>query len=223
MKTFNRNTLAAIALAPLAGAASAGIVTGTITADNHYALYTGGATNIAYIGGGETGTGGFNGAYNWSHAESFTFNAGRYIYIAAWSDDAVAQGLIGEFFLPNNQRLTTNNAVWQVFATGIDLDTGAPHPTAAHLQAQVALANAGDLWTTPGQYMNNTAQTNPWGKIAGIASDAHWIWATPPGNANVFVGAGDWDEYLVFRTQVPAPGAAAALAGLGILGFRRRR
>lgn len=224
MKITHRNLALALALAPLAGsAASAGIVTGTLTADNHYALYTGGNTNITYIGGGETGANGFVSGYNWSQAESYTFNAGRYIYVAAWSDDAVAQGLIGEFFLPNQDRLVTNNSDWQVFATGIDLDTGAPHPTAGHLTAQVALANSNGLWTTPGQYMNNTAQTNPWGAISGIAGDANWIWATPPGNSNVFIGNGDWDEYLVFRTQVPAPGAAVALAGAGLIGLRRKR
>lgn len=225
MKTLDRNLIVALALAPLAGsAASAGIVQATLTADNHYAVYTGGNTNISYIGGNETGAAGSSGAYNWSRAESYTFNAGRYLYVAAWSDDAVAQGLIGEFFLPDDQRLVTDDISWQVFATGIDLDTGAAHPTAGSLAAQVALANAGNLWTTPGVYMNNTSATNPWGAIAGISSDANWVWATPPGeNTNVFIGAGNWDEYLIFRTQVPAPGAAVALAGAGLFGLRRRR
>ena len=71
--------------------------------------------------------------------------------------------------------------------------------------------------------MNNSAQTSPWGYISGISADANWIWATPPANANVFIGAANWDEYLIFRTQVPAPGSALALAGAGLFGLSRRR
>jgi hypothetical protein len=71
--------------------------------------------------------------------------------------------------------------------------------------------------------MNNSASTSPWGMISGVSSQANWIWATPPVGGDVFIGSVDWDEYLLFRTRVPAPGGAALIAGAGLVALRRRR
>lgn len=68
-------------------------VNGTITADNHYALYYGSnnGSSLTFVGQNESGFGGSPGNYNWSVAENwnFTMNEGDYIYIAAWSDNAL--------------------------------------------------------------------------------------------------------------------------------------
>jgi hypothetical protein len=85
--------------------------------------------------------------FNWSLPETFSFSAkpGDYIYVAAWSDHAAAQGLIGQFTI-NGQTILTNTSEWQVTFTGINLGDFSPAPTDAELLAQFALAN----WQTVG-------------------------------------------------------------------------
>src|SRR5579862_2644107 len=78
-------------------------VNATVTADNHYALFYGIGNNLNFVGRNELGGDGNPGTYNWSLPEQFSFTAdtGEYLYIIAWSDDSVAQGLIGQFQLSN--------------------------------------------------------------------------------------------------------------------------
>ena len=79
----------------LAGTAQAE-TTATFTADNHYAIYGEYDGTLELIGSNESGASGSPGAYNWSLAETFTFDTPDTVYIAAWSDDRVAQGLLGQ-------------------------------------------------------------------------------------------------------------------------------
>lgn len=217
-------TLAA-GFAVLATAANASVITATFTADNHYSIYntlTGGG--IGYVGGNETGAAGSVGQYNWSRAETFTFETAGVVYIAAWSDKSVAQGLVGQ--LSNGiETIYSGDARWQVFATGISRNTGDPHPLAAEIASQVALADANNLWGTPFVGGQNLASTAPWGKIPEIQTDARWMWNQIAGVANPLQGGANHDEYLIFRIDaaVPAPGAAAVLASVGLVGLRRRR
>ena len=85
----------------------------TITADNHYALFTGNTSSVTSVGHNELGYGGSLGSYNWSHAETYNFevNAGDYIYVAGWSDDAVAQGMIGQF-ISDSQTSLSGTSDW---------------------------------------------------------------------------------------------------------------
>lgn len=89
--------------------------------------------------------------------------SGKYIYIAAWSDEAVYQGTIAQFSDGNTTVVTTptlpNPYVhWEVYATGIDLDPHssdpepiAPYyiprrnsnaPSLSEINQQIAIANA---------------------------------------------------------------------------------
>lgn len=224
MQTAIRSIAFTAAAVAISGAANAAVVTAKVTADNHYAVYAGVNGSVVYIGGNETGTAGSTGGYNWSKPETWTFDAYDAIYVAAWSDDAVAQGLLGEFTI-DGQRVVTGHSGWEVFATGIDLDTNSPHPTAIDLHSQVMLADAGGLWGTPQIYRTNTSAATPWGKVAGIGEDASWVWASAPQpGISTLIGGKDWDEYLIFRySDVPAPGAAGVLAIAGLCAMRRRR
>lgn len=196
--------------------ASAISYTATLTADNYYGLYVGTEDDLEFIGRNELGTSGDPGTYNWSMAENFTFDlfAGESIYVAAWSDDSTAQGLIGQF-VSEYDTLLTNTSDWEVYLSYSDLDNNAAAPGADDLELQIT----GVSWDA---VTNSIAHgSGPWGTITGISPDASWIWgsALQPGS--------DYGEYQVFRITpnvVPEPGTMV-LIGLGLLGlaiFRKR-
>lgn len=196
-------------------------IIGTLTADNHYALYGDRNGAVYSVGGNETGVYGSPGRYNWSEAESFTFTTDAHIYIAAWSDDRVAQGLLGQFQTDQGS-LYTGDAGWEVMSTGIDLDDGSLYPTADLIAQQVDLADTQGLWQTPAVGQNNTSATRPWGAINNIAADAKWTWIGAAGK-NTITQGGNFGEFLIFRnTVVPAPGTLM-LAGCGLGAWIRPR
>ncbi len=206
-------------------------ITGTITADNHYVLYTGNGSGslVDLIGGNELGAGGSPGTYNWSKAESYDFTTGlNTIYIAAWSDDRVAQGLLAELTI-NGETLLSGDPAWEVFATGINKNDGSPYPTEAELGTQIGIANAnaGGAGTSGGWTsiaVGGTHGVGPWGNITGIDSTASWMWY---GKEFPFEPGADHDEYLIFRTSVkpvPVPGAVLlGMLGFGIVGGAKRK
>lgn len=197
------------------------LMTATITADNHYALFTGRDDAMIRIGHNETGAGGQPGPYNWSQAETFRFIPGQNLYIAAWSDDQIAQGLLAQITM-GTMTFHTGDARWQVFRTNLDRDDNAPVPGSGFVEAQVAIANANNAWETPHVGGNNGIQ--PWGTIAGIAGDIPWTWAGVAGDGDPLIGGVDAGEVLIFRmTNVPTPGAAAVLGLAGLAACRRRR
>jgi hypothetical protein len=193
---------------------------GTITADNHYALYSSIAGDFTYHGGNETGHAGSLGAYNWSHAESYEFEAGDYLYIAAWSDDRVAQGVLAEFHSDSLGAILSGDPRWQVFASGVDRGTGDSHPDASEIASHAAFADANNLWESTVTGGSNGVA--PWSTIAGIDAHAAWMWRSA-GETDAFRGSHGLGEMLVFRTAVPAPGAIALLGLGGLLTVRRRR
>ncbi len=223
LKTTTSRLLALASFAALAGAASAGVITAKATADNHYSIYATVGGEFVKVGGNETGAAGAPGRYNWSMAESYTFDTSGPIYIAAWSDDAVAQGLLAEINAGDYGTIYSGDARWQVFATGIDLDTGAAHPLATDVAFQIALADANSWWDTPYVGETNASGTLPWAKIADISDDANWMWnATDGGDA--LRGGKNHDEYLIFRlAAIPAPASGLVIAGAGLALARRRR
>jgi hypothetical protein len=176
--------------------ASPGIVSieATITADNHYALYYGteDGSSITFVGRNELGWGGDPGTYNWSMAENWSFemNEGDYIYVAAWSDDVVAQGLLGQFVTSLPSTILTKPTDWQVYLTFDDKDDGSPAPTVSEMSSQIA----GATWSPVSYYIDHGS--GPWGIISGIDLAADWIWGSPlqPGSS--------YGEYQIFRIQV---------------------
>lgn len=223
---WNRNRLclaAALSVLGAAGAAHAGVVA-TITADNHYALYTGNDwTDISFIGRNELGASGSPGQYNWSKAETWNFSPGAYIYVAVWSDDAVAQGWLGEFSIDGGPAILSSDPRWEYVATDLNLGDGDPAPAVSEIGSWVNLADTNLLWDTP--YVGGANGVSPWGSIAGISANAKWTWGNPNERTNPLIGGDNFEEYQIFRmpTGVPSPGGAAlALAGLGMIAVRRR-
>jgi hypothetical protein len=197
---------AAIAFAALTGVAQAALVQTTMTADNHYAIYADNGGVITFVGGNELGRLGDPGNYNWSLPETMTFNATTAIYIAAWSDDAFAQGLLGDLTI-NGQDFSTGNAAWRVYRTGLDRDDDVSYPTASDVSTQLGIANANNLWEVP--HVGGLNGIQPWGVIPGVSTNnARWMWASQPNDTDPLIGGVDVGEYLVFCIPVPTPGAA---------------
>ncbi|MFO0846129.1 MAG: PEP-CTERM sorting domain-containing protein [Gemmataceae bacterium] len=215
--------------------AQAGLFKVDVTCDNVYAIYTGTQTAAtAFIATNN----------DWPGAETYNFNlpGNSYIYVACYTDDAVAQGFLAQFTnLDTGYRFYSSDPQWQVTATGINKGTNDPAPTLADLTTQIGLANAGSnpslgwVSTTVGP-ANQSAY--PWGTIAGIDAAARWTWYDSGKDGRTgqpavpFLGF-NHDEYLIFRIPVaaeptpavPEPGSLAllGLGTLGMLGWHRRR
>jgi len=208
----------AIVLAGVASAANAALVTATITADNHYALYSSTGATFTYHGGNELNAGGEPGTYNWSLPETYSFEAGDFVYIAAWSDDSVAQGVLANM-MADAMNLDSGSPAWQVTAVNVNMGDGSPHPTASDIATRVAFADTNMLWETP--FVGGANGVSPWGSVPGIDGNAKWMWRAK-GGIDTTQGGANHGEFLIFRTTVPAPGSLA-LAGIGGLLVARRR
>lgn len=214
--------MAAIAADPASASLN---ISGTITADNHYALFARVNGQITLVGGNETGVFGSVGAYNWSVGETWNITNATDLYIAAWSDKLFAQGLLASFMI-NNIPLLSGDARWRVIATGQSLTDGSPYPIASEIAAYVADANANDKWMIP--YVGGKNGVGPWNTVAGIDLDARWMWApSTKSRHDTINGGGDFDEYLIFHMStgqvIPAaPTALVAAAGFVALSRRRR-
>ena len=216
-----RTTAAAI-VAAVAGVASAGPITATFTADNHYAIFTRAHNTFSFVGGNETGSAGTSGAYNWSAAETHTFDATGWVYIAAWSDKSVAQGLIGQLNT-SSETILSGDLRWDVLSTGFDRTTGDPYPTVAEMTSWVLAGDDEYAWESP--HIGGANGIAPWGTIADVSSTARWMWRASESVADPLQGGNDHGELLIFRipvTAVPAPGPIA-LASIGGLMLARRR
>lgn len=206
-----------------AGAASADQAStfdAVITADNHYAVYTRTGAIFAYHGGNELGAGGSPGTYNWSLPETYSVS-GDIMYLAAWSDDSVAQGLLAQVMLNGSDSLHSGDSRWEVYATHQNRGDGDPHPSAGDIQSLVGIADAGNLWETP--YVGGANGIAPWGAVPGITTAAKWMWWNTPDDANPLDGGSGAGEMLIFRTNIPGPGAMALAALSGMIGLRRKR
>ena len=212
--------IAAIASAASMASSASGAVA-TFTADNHYALYSSTSGVLTFIGGNETGAGGNPGTYNWSLPETWQFDPGDTIFVAAWSDDSTAQGLLGQVDFGGGV-IYTGDPAWRFVGTGTTRSDGSPWPTAGDVGAVVDNADVNHLWSDPWVYLNNAPSTSPWGMVPGIDAQAKWMWGNTSGVSNPLIGPPQGD-YQVFRLAVPTPGVGA-LAAMGLLaGTRRRR
>jgi hypothetical protein len=216
------SVLSLVLVAGAASAANADTINALITADNHYAFYSSdGVGTWGYHGRNELGSGGSPGTYNWSEAESYSFNTvGGYLYIAAWSDDSIAQGLLANLTI-NGVDYSSGNAAWEVFRSNADLDDGGAEPDLVTMATLVTIANVGNLWESIYVGGGNGAQA-PWGAVPGIVNPARWMWVNNPNQPDPFQPGSDYGEMLIFRIAVPTPGAAS-LMGLGLLAAARRR
>lgn len=225
MNTGRIGIVAAAVAGSACGVAWADVVHATVTADNHYALYTSFGAEFGYLGGNETGPGGTVGAYNWSAAEDYAVEAGEYLYIAAWSDDRVAQGVLGSFYTDALGAFHSGDSRWRVYATNINRGNGDPHPLASEIRDHAAYADGNALWETVVTGGRNGVA--PWRTIAGVDSQAEWMWRGGDGSGDPLRSDAGAGEMLLFRMQVgeivPTPGSVAVLGVAGLTMMRRRR
>ena len=209
----------ALAMPAYAGTISA---SATLTADNFYALFHGTENGVTKVGRNETGSGGDPGTYNWSKPETFNFQMapGDLIYVLAWDDGTVAQGLIGDFTI-GGHKVSTNTDDWEVYTPNVNGNTNGDLSDGVTLVNGFITDAANSGWKTIVDVLGHGDQ--PWGKIPGISDNAQWIWG------DALIGDSD-PEYQLFRLNtaavpVPEPAMfgmlAAGMLGLGI--FRRRR
>jgi hypothetical protein len=132
---------------------------------------------------------------------NITASSSDFIYIVAWSDDAVAQGAVASFTDNDTGTIVTTSPAWpwQVFATGINWQPdcgGSAHgppltgsPDAINSQIAAANANAG----TPG------------------TSSVGWVGANGGANGSLYFG-GTGNAYSDFNYEAAVPACIAPAA-----------
>ena len=223
-----------------------------ITVDNAYAFGYGDVNGVSSSLDWYGGVNNFtacqifcaSGPENYYGIDSGTYD---YAYLAAWADDATAQGVLAGFsFLSST---VSSVGAWEVFATG-DLTTSASAGAFDRLvvNSQVALANTttgaagGSVgWVGPSgggtgtfgslaidtgtQYVSGIADPSDTSTAMSTIFDStdNWMWYDNGATSNPFdystAGDGGW---LIFRAGlngiVPEP-ATGNVLGLGLLGF----
>ena len=210
-----------------------------MTADNVYAIYTGDQFSATSLIGNATNT---TAGMIWSiESYSLTVPDLSYIYIAAWSDDSVIQGLLADFQnITLGEQVLSGDPRWKVTSTGMNLGNLDPPPTLATMTTQILLANANG--TPSGGWVANTPSPNDnaaggihGGTISGIDGSAHWMWydsgldTTSPINAPIPFDGFNHQEFLIFRMPVipddviPEPTSFAPLMFAALAWIRKRR
>ena len=150
-------------------------------------------------------------------------SVGDYLYIVAWSDDAVTQGVLGTFqAVGASVGLHTGDDGWEVCATGVDYDIGAGGPPQSEIDSEIVRCNGGggvsQGWVGPDDTpmalaIGEANEAGSAGEFPGtctnadrgdhLGPEARWMWfdrdvtdGTP-----AFRG-GDMGEFLLFRLQV---------------------
>ena len=133
------------------------------------------------------------------------YQSGEYIYLAAYSDKATSQGVLGQFSATLGAlttTLVTGAGPWQVCATGqnysVPSSTGGPavfgDPGSINAQIQRCNVSDGALpsggWVNIGAGLNSLALSGSNGSgpaggsilnpITCLAGSAKWMWYTPP-------------------------------------------
>jgi hypothetical protein len=205
-----------------AAAAGAQTINATITADNAYRFAYGDAAGVtSFFANVESHLAGdiFSCGAGPEIYPNIPYVPNGYLYIVAYSDNAVTQGVLAQF-VSGAMASYSGSTAWQVYATGMDFNPGSGGPSVAAINDQIAIANAGGGgpgssrgWVGPNGgpvgagYEGTLAIGEDNGSAAGdfpqvcptaIGPAAKWMWYRPSGVADPFKGnvAG---EYLIFR------------------------
>jgi len=165
----------------LAQAAIAQTLKATITADNAYIFGYGtvaGVTNLSPD------------VENTTSAQIFTCGSGPevypgvpyvpngYLYLVAYSDKAVTQGILAQF-VSGASTAYTGTSAWEVYATGVNYNPGSGGPPLAVINTQIGIANAGT---------GGGGSSHGWVGLAGGPIGAGYVGALANGQANVSSG-----------------------------------
>lgn len=213
--------------------ADAAIITATVTADNHYALYYGTESNLTFVGRNEKGGSGNPGSYNWSLPETFgalVLAEDNRFFIAQWdespNESSLTQALLGQFVTTDGRYLATNNTEWGYFEAAPNPGTDGDAPDAAGMGALLTAAS----WTQPGYSTPNG--TGIWsgfslGPIPGISTQASWISRTSDSDSSYNLTVYRSITVREMQQAVPEPTSLALLGSIGLVGLlvgcRRKR
>ncbi len=169
------------------------------TCDNSYAVWLGDANSVHTKIKEKTNT---TAAQIFS-GEHFNFNASKsdYLYVIAWSDDSVKQGLVGSF--NGGVSIHTGNPLWEVLPTDSDKDNN-QFPSLAEINGFVGPSSTND-WKKPfvGPTNANTSSIySNVNNVKGIPLDANWVWYNSNNSPDPFKIGFNHDEFLVFRIPV---------------------
>lgn len=176
-------------------------IAGRVACDNYHRVYTANCES-AFMELTDRG-----GACAYTPAPEYDFaSTDRFLYIVAWSDASVAQGLLHDLTY-NGAPIYSGDPRWQVFATGITKSSCANAPTPAEIRQQILGANQFDQWTAPALGPTNTPGNGTiWGAQSAIAASARWMWfdsGLDTGGTNPpFEDGYDHGEFLIFRMQL---------------------
>jgi hypothetical protein len=195
-----------VAVGPFEPAVAETHIVGDVLCDNSFVLYTGDAAGSALMLRG-------GGAFPQVVPVDIT-TSDPAIYLIAWSDHRVHQGLLHDLTL-NGVPHWSDSPSWVVFATGHDLNGDYPgvQPSAADIGAEIATANRGDLWrpiTVGGPNDGSFPASDSWQAVDPIPPAVRWAWfnsGRESGTEAPFRPGFDHGEYLIFRllTDMPSP------------------
>lgn len=177
-------------------------ITGHFTCDNSYSVWKGNKTQVGaapLLEATNTEAGQIRKGEDLPPIE---ITPECYLYIVAWSDDAVYQGLIGSF--TGAITIHTGDSRWRVLPTGINKDNN-QFPTSVEINSAIAAAQPSD-WKVPFNGAPNGGPPWPW-SIQGVSTQAQWMWydsgkdpnAKYPVSPYVPFNAFNHDEFLIFR------------------------
>jgi hypothetical protein len=142
-----------------------------------------------------------------------------FLYVVAWSDDSVTQGLLGEIRTPDGRVVRTGEPGWEVCATGVDYDRGGPGDgevntwlgrcasrggpsggwvgvTMAGPSLAIGETNAGSDGDFPETCIDPSFGDH-------LSRETRWIWMTPrAGEGGAFTTPAP--EFLIFRLPTRA-------------------
>jgi hypothetical protein len=171
-------------------------VTATITADNHYGLFSGEAdgSKLTLLGWNEPGLEGDPGPFNWSLPETWNFSVGEgdYLYVVAW-DDGGPQMWSGQFTLSDGSTVYSDTASWvYTVASGPNPTASGSRPSVETVMSDIASAE----WSVPAA--SAPYGSGPWFAIPGLSPGAQLLWHDTLGS-----DSSSDSHYVVFRTGVP--------------------
>lgn len=198
-------------------------IRGTVICDNYHFVFTGSANGASLTPRGQVEFGPQNPPVEYS----FPTSDDDILYIAAWSDHSIQQGLLHGFTVDGVPRFSAEDGktAWEVCATGFRKDDPIANPIQElSLANWIRDCNAGSTlsggWVKPGTPPGELAigaandgtfpKNSPWcsgNPCAGIPESAQWTWyrsgecdsAEAP-----FVPGCDHHETLIFRLINPA-------------------
>ncbi|MEM7247841.1 MAG: hypothetical protein AAF533_21060 [Acidobacteriota bacterium] len=175
-------------------------VSGSVTADNAYQIYSGdesGATLTEH--GAECATL----AQQISRCEEYDFvTEDCFLYLTAWSDARVSQGLIHDLFLDGSP-MWSDASNWELYPANRTIGRCPNAPTRTQVADAIAEANATDGWTAPTVGPPNDGTF--FGVLRCIEPPARWTWhdtGVTSGPLVPFQPGANHDEFLIFRARL---------------------